>query len=637
MSAEKIKFSYLELTDSNFNIPIYRKSYDSLNITDDIYRYSLTTASGKDRDTYAVSFLPMDDGIPYSCNSYENIHLTKKWLMLNLVKRVEATFKTNEYYVGKHFIPNLSFVMASFKEGQQVIQMEPYYLEANNSFGFLLDFKFKAFRGFEKTRQEKILSLSISNDGLKNKNFYTDKFKLINGFITNTINILFPFISDGVNIDLNRTLTELPTDLLNEKVYVFKNGQSPIQFQGLKEYKPLGGVAVNPLFVFVFEKSKTNTARQLVKALRGQLYPTFSGLEDIFSVKFLNENITSITVDNFTKENLQFIGDSLDNIVKENPTAQIVGVFVGIAKDFDTGKDYSPYYTVKSSFLKHGLAIQAITIEQALKNDGFKWAISGIALQLFVKLGGQPWKVKPQNDNCLIFGISSAHIRDDNNHITKYFAYSLCFDSSGLYRRLDILGQASDEKTYMEQLAEQIRIVLKNELDAKISKCVIHVPFKIKKKEIQCIKDSINTVKGDHQQIEFVVIKINVDNKFFGYSEYNSRIPLAGNFVSLGAKEFLVWFEGLQQNRPHVVSAQNISNPVHIQFWDSPTLSPEEIRAYMQDILNLSGANWRGFNAKHEPVTTLYPELFARFAGKFNQYGLDMSIGEAAIDKVWFI
>ena len=637
MTAKKIKLSYLELVNSNFNFQIYRKAYDSSETSGGLFRYNLFTADKQDRDTYAVSFSPVDNGIEYSCNSYENIHLTKKWLMVHLMKKVEATFNSNEYFTGKYVVPNLSFIVDTFKEGQQIIQIEPYYLEENNSFGFIVDFKFKTFKGFEKTRQEKILSLSISEDGLKNKNFYSDKFKFINSFIVNAMKKIFPISIDQVSIDINSTFTELESHLLSEKVYLFRDGESSVQFQGLKEYKPLGGVINNPLFVFVFEKSKTNTARQLVRALRGQLYSTFSGMDDMFGVKFSNENIKSIIVDSFTKENLQYIDSMLDDIAGENTAMQIVGVFAGIAKDFDAGKDYSPYYTIKSSFLKRGLAVQAITIEQALKKDGFKWSISGIALQLFVKLGGQPWKVKPQNNDCLIFGISSAHVKDENYNIKKYFAYSLCFDSSGLYRRLDVLGQSGDEKTYMEQLAGQIKAVLNSELDSKISKCVIHVPFKIKKREIQCIKDSINAIKNTRQDIEFVVIKINVNNKFFGYSDYNSRIPLAGSFIKLGVKEYLVWFEGLQQDRPHIVSAQNISNPVHIQFWDSPDLTDEKARGYLQDIINLSGANWRGFNAKHEPVTTLYPELFARFAGKFEQYGLDVSIGEAAINKVWFI
>lgn len=638
MNDNNIMLSFLELTESDFEIPVYRKAYNAETSNSSVYRYDLpTTKSGKDRDIYAVSFMPIENGTAFVCKSYDNIHLTKKWLMTMLTQKVKTALPEEKYFVGRHFVPNISFVISSHKEGQRLIQVESYYLESNNSFGFILDYKFKTNKGYEKTREEKLLSLSITSDGSKNKNYYSDKLKYITSFINNIISKIFPIELPEITVNVNRTLTNMAASLLSEKVYVFRDGENSVQFQGLQEYKPLSGVPNDPLFVFIFEKSKVNTARQLVKALRGQLYSTFSGMENMFGVKFSNDNIVSITVDDYSRESLQYIENALDGIVSKNSTAQIVGVFSGITKDFDTGKDYSPYYTVKSFFLKFGLAIQAVTIEQALKKDGFKWSISGIALQLFVKLGGRPWKVKPQNENCLIFGISSAHMRDENNRITKYFAYSLCFDSSGIYKRLDILGQSDDEKTYIEQLSEQIKTKLRGNLDDSITKCVIHVPFKIKKLEIKCIKASIDAIKAEHQNIDFSVIKINITNKFFAYSHYNSHIPLAGSYIQLGKKEYLVWFEGLQQGRTQVVSAQNISNPVHIQFWDGPDLNDDEVKTYLQDIINLSGANWRGFNAKHEPVTTLYPELIARFAGKFDQYGLDMLVGDTALDKVWFI
>lgn len=557
--------------------------------------------------------------------------------MSMLINKVAESFMPKEYILGKHFIPNISFVLSSQKEGLRLIQIEPYYLESNRSFGFIIDYKFKPNKGYEKTRAEKLLSLSITPDGSKNKNYYSDKLKVVSNFIETTIPSVFPIFVGGLLIDVKRDLTSLKTKMLKEKTYIFRDGESSVQFQGIRDYKPLSTFSGKPIFLFIFEKSKVNTARELVKALRGELYSTFSGMQKMFGVEFSNDNILSIQVNSFSKGNLSIIESKLNEIVNENPSSKIVGIFVGIARDFDEGKDYSPYYTLKNVFLKRGLALQAVTIEQALKRDGFKWSISGIALQLFVKLGGQPWKVKPQNEDCIIFGISCAHIKDENQKIKKYFAYSLCFDSSGIYKKLDILGQADDQTTYIDQLTFQIKKNLQDQLTEDIRKCAIHIPFKIKKREIKCIKDCINEIKKTRHDIEFVFIKINVENKFFGYSNFNSRIPLAGSYIELGQRQFLIWFEGLQQGNTHVVSAQNISNPVYIEFIDCPNLSDDQIKSYLQDIINLSGANWRGFNAKHEPVTTLYPELIAKFAGKFEQYGFELAIGESALDKAWFI
>jgi len=635
---KQINFSFIPISINDFTFYIYRKNPDEHKKNDGEYIYRLPFSKELTHitDNYVVSFTEKDGFVRFECQSLYNVSLTKKWLINLLVSKVKFVFNSNQYMIGSRFIPNISFIINSFQEGNQIVTVEPYFLESKREFGFLLEFRFKSNKGFEKTQREKILSLSIKPSGEKNRDFYADKLKFINGFMQNQIPRIFPINVENIEIDVNRHLTAMPYSLLNEKTYIFKNGEHKVQFQGVKELKPFETINKPPLFVFIFEKSKVNTARELVKALRGELYSTFSGMKKMFDVEFSNQNIKSIQVDFFSKESLIYIENQLNELIDSYPNNQLVGIFAGIAKDFDTDRDFSPYYTLKNIFLKNGLAIQAITIEQALKKDGFKWAISGIGLQLFVKLGGIPWKVKPQNNDCLILGISCAHIIE-NHVIKKYFAYSVCFDSSGIYKQLDILSIADNEATYITQLSQQIKIQLADKLNQSIKKCAIHLPFKIKRSEIKCIMESVNSLKENHKEIEFIFIKINTDNRFFGYSTSNSKVPIAGSYITLADKQFLVWFEGLQQGHEQVVTAQNISNPVHIEFLYAEGLTDEKIKNYLQDVINLSGANWRGFNAKHVPVTIYYPELIAKFAGKFEKYNLDMIIGQEAIDKAWFV
>lgn len=633
MINENISLNFLELVNSNFKFDVFRRAFESDRKEENTYRYKLPTANGDDKDFYEVSLTERSGYVCYKADSMDNINMTKKWLMNLLIEKVEKTIDKKDYVINRKFNDRILIAVSNHNEGCCMIKLEAYYLEANNSFGFIIDYTFKPNPGYENSKIEKILSLSIAKDGSKNKNYYSDKLKIITSFINSTVDKLFP-IHD---IEIKKSLTKLPASLLEEKLFVFNKGMSKNQFQGIKEFKPFFNNIKDPLFVFIFEKNKINVSRQLVLALRGQLYPTFSGMKDVFGIDFQNDNIKSIVVENFSEESLKYIESEIDNIAVNNPKSNIVGVFAGIEKDFDNNRKYSPYYSIKGMFLKRGLAIQAVTIEQALKKDGFKWSISGIALQLFVKLGGIPWKVKEKNNNCLILGISSAHIKDEQGKITKYFAYSLCFDSSGLYKRLNVLGQDEEKSSYIKQLSSQIKEQLEKDIDGTIKKCVIHVPFKLKREEIQCIKESVQSAKNAHDNVEFCIIKINVVNKFFGYSEFNSNVPIAGSCVRLGNEEFLIWFEGLRQGSTHVVSAQNISNPVHIKFLYGENMNEDKMDFYLQDIINLSGANWRGFNAKHEPVSTLYPELIAKFAGKFEQYGLNLEIGDSAMEKVWFI
>ena len=44
----------------------------------------------------------------------------------------------------------------------------------------------------------------------------------------------------------------------------------------------------------------------------------------------------------------------------------------------------------------------------------------------------------------------------------------------------------------------------------------------------------------------------------------------------------------------------------------------------LQDLVNLSGANWRGFNAKSAPVSVFYCHLVADLVHDFHAHGLPL-------------
>ena len=434
MVLNTLEFSFLPLINSNFSFTVYRRAVEGIKAENE-YKYNLPLLSEQQdiRDDFYVSFTPQKNCILHECNSFDNIYLTLKWLTHQLIKKTHSVFTDKDYKVGTKFIPRISYIISKTKYGDQVIDVEPYYLKKTKEFGFTVDFRFSANERGKNTVNEKILSLSLSSDGQKNRNFYSDKYRYLNGFIHSTIAKLFPIEYSVDLIDISRNPKSLPYLMLKEKQYIFNAEKTAFnQFSGLSQYKPFQFVNKKPLYIFIFQKNKINISRELVKALRGESYNTFSGMHKMFGLEFSNEQIVSIQVDDFSKMNLESIEEQVDKYVSSNLNSQIVGIFAGIQKDFDLSQTYSPYYIIKNMFLKKGLAVQAVTIEQAQKRDGLKWSISGIGLQLFVKLGGVPWKVAPQNDNCLIFGISSSHLKNADGSIRKYYAYSVCFDSSGL-------------------------------------------------------------------------------------------------------------------------------------------------------------------------------------------------------------
>jgi hypothetical protein len=118
------------------------------------------------------------------------------------------------------------------------------------------------------------------------------------------------------------------------------------------------------------------------------------------------------------------------------------------------------------------------------------------------------------------------------------------------------------------------------------------------------------------QGIDLIVLKVNTQNHFFGYANTNSLIPYESSYVKLSEKEFLVWFEGMQLHRETVF--KRCGGPTDIEFyWSNRPLTDQDKRSYIQDVLNLSGANWRGFNAKNLPISIYYCELVSEFLSRF--------------------
>ena len=173
-------------------------------------------------------------------------------------------------------------------------------------------------------------------------------------------------------------------------------------------------------------------------------------------------------------------------------------------------------------------------------------------------------------------------------------------------------------------------ITILKEQKANYETCVLHLPFKIKKKEIIAISNAIKQIKD----IELVVVKINIDNKYFGYSFHNTLVPYESSFVKLSKDEYLVWFEGLLYGKE--VVDKRLSNPVHIKFLNINNRKDFDEQAYLQDILNLSGANWRGFNAKSIPISIYYSQIIAKYTEAFENIS-GYEEGAISNNKPWFL
>src|SRR5690606_18860464 len=116
-----------------------------------------------------------------------------------------------------------------------------------------------------------------------------------------------------------------------------------------------------------------------------------------------------------------------------------------------------------------------------------------------------------------------------------------------------------------------------------------------------------------------------------------TKIPYESTFVELSSRDYLIWTEGLQYGKELV--NKRISEPIHVQFLYGDIRDYDEAKTYLQDIINLTGANWRGFNSKAQPISIYYSKLIADFMKRFGAYESvnDFSVMSQESFNPWFL
>jgi hypothetical protein len=629
-----IRLNILPVLERSFSFTVFRKLRPDVlpDRVDGVFLYTLPVArDGNAIETYLVSFLELEGFHEFQAHSSHSIGLTKHFLTFAL----ETTLKSKA--IGHETVRRLAderteFIINEYPEGRQIISLSPYYFEEQKLYGFIIDFRFARNRGVPFTKKTQILSLSLDSAGRSNRNYYSDKFRLIDQFIFSTHDRIGTLVSP-IPIHIGKQMIEATLLQLNKKEYIFNNNNtSNSQFQGIRNFGPLKKIIQEVLFVFIFEERFRSFANDLYLSLIGKTNPgTFPGLKAMFGIQIDTTNVRQIKIQGYSDEELISITKDVQQIQNENATKKVIGIYIedySLDEEDKTASDH--YYFLKYLFIKNDIPLQVVNYRKLSEKNALKWSTSNLALAIFAKLGGIPWVVKPTNNDCLILGIGSAHSKNTDGHIKKYFAYTVCLDSSGLYKQLAVLAEETTESSYLEALTANLVLLLRESRETKYRTCVLHLPFKIKQREITAIKEAIQQI----DDIQFVALKVNTDNKYFGFSYHNTLVPYESSFVKLSKSEYLVWFEGLLYGKEIV--DKHLSNPVHIQFLNLQTEHPFDERAFLQDVLNLSGANWRGFNAKSIPISIYYSQIIAKYTQAFELID-GYEDGSISNDKPWFL
>ncbi len=639
---ESVSLNFLPLKIQQFSFPVFRKKsggekrvgeYSECSERSLPIDPSFDVDQEENRAKYWVSFVALPGFDKFACQQSFNNWLTQDYLAMLLREKCKEALGDSEYEIHEHdFRGYVDFVLSTYREGREVVWLEPYFLRQVREFGFLIDFEFRLNPNIPFTRRIQQLSLSLDQSYRSNKNFYIDKYNKLQHFTRLFGAKLFPLLSGHPDVDVALSLRRLPANHLETKRYIFKGKkESSSQYKGIVEHGALEPVSGRVGFYFVCREQDTDFANQLYKALKGDTFPNnFAGMEKVFGLRM---DLVK------AKKFRELRQESLDLVISDIKSEQSISFIPIIILPSKSDEQWSRVYNLaKYLFIREDIPLQFVTLDLLKDPSALKWSISNIGLQVFAKLGGKPWIVKPTNDQCLIIGIGQSHkeaIREGQRTIEKYFAYSVLTDSSGLYLDMEVMGRSDSQEEYTKQIKDGVRRIILSRRHA-FKKFVIHTPFKIRKYELDSIRGAIQSFGRDANDgsLEFAVLKINTQNKFFGYDvSANSMVPFESTYIELSPREFLVWFEGVQYHTPNVY--KRFAGPVHIEFYYATAGIIGNKKSYLQDALNLSGANWRGFNAKALPISIHYCRLVADFIKDFDSLGYsDYQIENL---KPWFL
>lgn len=641
MTNSNISLNFLELSPKRFDITIYWKQLDLID-EDEKKNFYIRNIKIDDKDQkstkVAIKFEPFDDFAQKSISQSFNIDITKQYIFFLLNKQFQEPDKLK---TKRDKYNRIYLVLRTHTEGLETVWIEPYYLTKSNSFGILFDYKFFMDEDYKKSISSPVdknilqLSGTLDKNGKSNKEFYIFKYEKFKTFLGKYYNQFSQFIG-ATSFTISNKPFELTSFLLNAKTYLFENekeNKSP--YFGLQNNKPLQKPLRDTNFIFVFKQTDRNIAIDLLKGLKGESFPQqFAGIESLFGIKFNNSNITGKKVDVINKE-------VLEEIVRTVKDSDINLLPIILTNSKTSIEDEKLYYTIKHIFTSNNIACQVVTKDLINNSYSLKYSLSNIGLQIFAKSGGKPWKIKPAINDCLIIGIGSknkeTYIENDNHSYTKkiekYFTYSVLTDSSGIFKEIQILSEDEQEENYYEKLVIKLISIIQTSINEGNKNIVIHTPHRISKEKVW---DKVFKNVSDNVTISIIII--NDKHKYFGFDfTKNSLVPYESSCVSISDYEYLVWFEGLQFNNS--AFTKPIGSPLYINFWHSNNLENLKNNKFrsdlLQDCINLSGANWRGFKAKQLPVSVFYCQKISEFLTKFEEYGFE----NIHIDnlKPWFL
>ena len=350
---------------------------------------------------------PTDGFEPFDFTSWWSAELSRRLLFTALRESIQSSLRPEQYLVPPgRFTLEISLIMQRHPEGEELLVIQPYSLRALRQTGFLVDFRFRLGQEIAFNRKVQQLSLSLDKKFRRNADHRIDRTAKIGRFLEERWRVFENIKLTGVAVPLRirKEFVALTAERLRPKVYIFAaNRESRSQFAGLRDFGPLKPLEAPTKLLFAFRERDRPAARRLAVALRGlkqQGHFTFPGFKSLFKTD-VEIDPEPIVLPDVSVPSMEHALERAQGELRKS--CPIVPVLV-----LPDGQD-NGYFAQKALFSHSGMPTQVCTLKVLEDEELLKWSIANLALQIFCKAGGQPWKVRPTAERSLIIGISQSH------------------------------------------------------------------------------------------------------------------------------------------------------------------------------------------------------------------------------------
>lgn len=415
---------------------------------------------------------------------------------------------------------------------------------------------------------------------------------------------------------------------------------SDSRLHALREFGPFDSKNVehSPRLLFVFPDEFRSLANDLFRLIVSG-NTRFPGMKGLFDVAFDRNNLMRApkfsTLGLNNAEASASYQRSIDEFFDAGNAADIAIV---LCSKTDHREAPSPYYSSKVALARRGVPSQVVTADLLRNPNQSEWAIGDIALQVFVKLGGQPWSVVPSSGaGDVILGVGRSQRRNPvTDAVQTYVGFTTCFSAGGKFESIEVFKPQPTYEAYIagleESVVDAVSRILKDAKDP--VHLVLHVPKRFSNRERTSVERALKAVQKD-VAIQYTVLRIMDEHPFQVFDlSHVSFAPCAGLSVELDDRNRLLIVGG-RPARGHM--RRPSAGPLWITLQQS-SLGDVRLEALVRQLYELSAASWRKFATGARPITTHYSKLLSEILATADDDSVQALASKAHLRAVpWFI